>query len=149
MKLIIPVFLALILVSCRNATIVPIDYGHDQCSYCSMMMIDPHYGAELLTHKGKAYKFDSVECLAAYYQSRINQKDVKSLWVVNFRKSKSFIDASKAVYLHSLKLKSPMGLNLTAFQNREQIKVHDPILSWKAVQKLVYQKWLKGKIKHQ
>src|SRR5690606_30570495 len=46
-----------------------IDYGFDSCTHCKMTIADNRYGAELVTQKGKVYKFDAVECLTAYEES--------------------------------------------------------------------------------
>jgi copper chaperone NosL len=40
-----------------------INYNEDQCEYCKMKISDTRFGAELVTRKGKIYKYDSAECL--------------------------------------------------------------------------------------
>jgi copper chaperone NosL len=44
----------------------PINYGVDECELCRMRIMEDKYGAELVTEKGKVYKFDSIECLIKY-----------------------------------------------------------------------------------
>ena len=43
-----------------------IRYGEEVCDHCHMVIIDSRYGSELLTDKGKAYKFDAIECLIRF-----------------------------------------------------------------------------------
>lgn len=126
----------------------PIQFGHDQCADCKMIISDPRYGAELVTKKGKIYFYDSIECLAAAFQrADVEHQDIHSLWVINFMEPEQLIDARQAFYLHSENLPSPMGLFLTAFKEKEdRDRMHrefDGILmDWEAVLKLVKEKWL-------
>ena len=39
----------------------PINYGSDQCDFCRMTIVDKAHAAEVVTKKGRAYKFDSGE----------------------------------------------------------------------------------------
>jgi len=94
---------------------VPIDYGSDVGAFCRMIIADERYGAELITTKGRILKFDSVECLASYLHSEIDPDDVASLWVTDFSDPPTLIRVEEAFFLHSPNLRSPMGMNLTAF----------------------------------
>ena len=38
----------------------PIEYGEDQCDACKMRISDSRFGAELVTTKGKIYKYDAM-----------------------------------------------------------------------------------------
>jgi copper chaperone NosL len=91
-----------------------IRYGSDGCAYCKMTVTDERYGAELVTHTGKVQVFDSIECLVSYL---IENPDVpvQSLWVTPYNSPGSLIAAENALILHSPNLRSPMGMNLTAF----------------------------------
>jgi copper chaperone NosL len=95
----------------------PIAYGHDPCAHCLMTISDERYGAELVTETGKVYPFDSVECLAAYAADH-PELDVHSRWVTDFRDPTRLIPVEAAFFLHSPTLRSPMGMNLTAFGDR-------------------------------
>ncbi len=96
-----------------------IDIGHDACAQCKMIISDRRFGAELITTKGKIYKFDSIECLANYVQNK-ETSDHHDLWVINYNKPERWIDATKATYLQSEKISSPMGKNLSAFENNKE-----------------------------
>ena len=55
----------------------PINYGTDQCDHCRMTIMDKKFGAEILTKKGKAVKFDALECMINYLlENNINESDV-------------------------------------------------------------------------
>lgn len=93
----------------------PIRYGEDVCAHCRMVIMDERYGAELVTTKGRVFKFDSIECLAAYVLEMSDSSDIHSLWVTAFHTPGQLIRVDEAVLLRSRALNSPMGANLTAF----------------------------------
>ena len=95
---------------------VPIAYGSDTCNHCRMTISDERYGSEIVTSKGKAFKFDSIECMAAFVVTgAIERSDVALYLTTDYERPAVLIDATKAAYLHSQELRSPMGMNLTAF----------------------------------
>jgi len=107
--------LALIFSGCSNGP-RPIHYGEENGAYCKMGISDNRYGAELITDKGKTYAFDSVECLASFYlEDGVPKTDVASLWVTDFQNPPALIKVEDAFFLLSDNLRSPMGMNLTAF----------------------------------
>jgi copper chaperone NosL len=129
----------------------PIRFGSDLCVYCKMMISDTRYGGELVTAKGKIYKYDSAECLAAWtLTEKLKPGAIHSLWVVDFNHPEKLIDANQAIYLQSKDLRSPMGLNLSAFSERntaqkvEQLYIGS-LLDWDDVQSLVKNQWLSGR----
>ena len=62
----------------------PIDYGSDGCHYCSMTIVDHQHAAEIVTTKGKAFKFDAVECMMNHLKD-IDVSTVQLFLVNDFR----------------------------------------------------------------
>lgn len=93
----------------------PIEYGVDECAQCRMQVADARYGAELVTRTGRVLVFDAIECLARFRLADSTAARAKSLWVTDHERPGTLIDATGAVYLRSDSLRSPMGMNLTAF----------------------------------
>ena len=139
--------LSLLMITCTPEP-EPIIFGSDMCVYCKMMIADTRYGGELVTQKGKTYKYDSVECLAAsYLEQHIPLDDVHSLWVIDFNRPEFLINAENALYLKSKDLHSPMGLNLSAFSEESTVEKVAQLfmgvrLNWQQVQNEVNKKWL-------
>ena len=107
-------FLLLLLAGCKVEP-KPIAYGAANCAHCSMTVADNRYGAELVNDKGKAYFFDSAECLAAYINEQPEQgENAAFLLVTDYANPGKLIDARSAHFLQSEALPSPMGMNLTA-----------------------------------
>lgn len=107
------------LVSCSTKP-EPFKFGVDNCYFCKMGIVDPHYGAEIVTKKSKVYKFDDVICMARFLQSGgVEEKDIARKLVVNMEKENDFVEAGKAYFLVDPSLKSPMGSNAAAFKSQE------------------------------
>ncbi|MBI1931293.1 MAG: nitrous oxide reductase accessory protein NosL [Ignavibacteriales bacterium] len=119
MKNILFGIILLVSTNCSNGP-EPISYGHDSCDKCRMQIMDPKYGTELVTSKGKIYKFDSVECLA-FYAKNMNDDENSTLWVTDFLNKNELVEKNKAYFLLSENLRSPMGLNLTAFSSQADL----------------------------
>ncbi len=118
----------------------PLQFGKDACHSCKMKLMDDKFGAEIVTVKGKIYKFDDVNCMLNFYNSgTVAVEDIKDLLVVNFATPGSLIDGRNALYLKSPKIKSPMASNIAAFEKDEELKKADAeisgiVLSWGEVQ---------------
>lgn len=94
----------------------PINYESDECELCRMSIVDKQYGAELVTNKGKIYKFDSIECLINYSLNNNLIGDENNLMLVtDFSKPELFIDVKKSFYVYNNSFRSPMGLNVSSF----------------------------------
>lgn len=107
----------LLLFSC-NVSPQAIDYGNDGCHYCKMTIVDKLHAAEIVTAKGKAYKFDATECMINF----LDEFDTSSIQLYlanNYNKPGELIDATQATFLISENIPSPMGAFLSAFKNKE------------------------------
>ena len=130
------VILTFILSACTIET-KPIDFGNDDCDYCKMTISDTRYGAELLTKKGRDYKFDDLHCMKGFLNDEIVAEDqVHSLWIVDFSNPEQLIKAETSFLLHNDELKSPMGSNIAAFGSEEDVNTYHSeysgkILTWK------------------
>jgi copper chaperone NosL len=95
-----------------------IAFGKDQCHFCKMTIVDEKFGAELVTKKGKVYKFDDLKCLLDFYKSRSGSQDTYAHeLVVDFANRGSLINAADALYLTSPEIRSPMNGQMAAFQS--------------------------------
>lgn len=115
-------FFTLLLSSC-NKEPKPIEFGVDNCDHCMMNISDVRYGAELVTQKGRIYKFDDMYCMKTFLQDEVvTQAQVHSLWLVDFAATEKLIPAKESFLLHNPELKSPMGSNTAAFVDEKTCK---------------------------
>lgn len=99
----------------------PFAYGKDQCEDCRMTIMEPHFGAELITKKGRVYKFDDAHCIGNFLKkSAVQKKDVSQLVFVDYTHAKNFIDGEKAWFVVGEKLQSPMNSNAAAFATKDE-----------------------------
>jgi copper chaperone NosL len=114
-------FLIISLSSC-NAGPEQIKMGKDNCYFCKMTISDERFGAELLTKKGKVYKFDDVHCIISYLKTKdVPSENIKDIYLTNFCSNHQLINAKQSLLLKSEALKSPMNGNIAAFDNRDSL----------------------------
>ena len=111
------VALLLLLFSC-NVSPQAIDYGNDGCHYCKMTIVDKLHAAEIVTTKGKVYKFDASECMIHFLED-FDNSEIKLYLANNYTEPEVLIDATKATFLISENIPSPMGAFLSAFKTNE------------------------------
>jgi copper chaperone NosL len=110
------------LMSCNTGP-QPIKLGVDACSFCKMTIADNRFGAEIITKKGKIFKFDDMHCLLAFKKANtINNNDIKEIYLINFDEPHNFIEAPKAFLWKSNELHSPMGGNIANFTDETKLK---------------------------
>ncbi len=96
-----------------------IAYGEDACHFCRMTIVDRQHAAQLVTVKGKSFKYDAIECMMNHL-NKWDQPEVKYFLVTDYATPGQLVDATSSHYLISEAIPSPMGEFLTAFENREE-----------------------------
>lgn len=135
----ITVAFCLSLIACKVEP-EPLQYGKDGCHACKMTLMDNKFGAEIVTTKGKIYKFDDANCMLNFFNSgEVPSEDMKEILIVDFSKPENLIDARNALYVKSESIKSPMASNVAAFESNEDLKQMNTdwngiILSWGELQ---------------
>ena len=108
----------LVLMSC-SVEQKPISYGKDACHYCKMNIVDQQHASEIVTKKGKVFKYDAIECMANDNDN--NTADNVALYLVmDYKNPNNFLDAKLATYLISENISSPMNGNLSAFNTKSE-----------------------------
>ncbi len=96
----------------------PITYGRDGCDFCRMTIVDQGHAAQLVTQKGKNFKFDAIECLVHYLDDK-EQSDFSHILVASLNEPGILLSHSDAVFIISNNIPSPMGAFLSAVRVRE------------------------------
>jgi len=84
-----------------------------------MNIVDKQHAAEIVTQKGKAYKYDAIECMMRDILER-DETEIALFLITDYYNPGKLVDATKAVYLISENLPSPMGANLTGFESKSK-----------------------------
>lgn len=123
------ILFCLTMVSC-SVNPEPIQYGKDSCHYCKMQLMDNKFGCEIVTTKGKIFKFDDINCMLGFIDNTsLNEQDMAHCLVIDYASPGELIDARKALYLRSEQIKTPMASNVAAFQSSDQLIGHNN--TWK------------------
>ena len=95
----------------------PINYNYDECAFCKMKISDVRFGAEIVTSKGKIFKYDSAECLVRTHLED-EQNNYAYVLVTDYINPHNLIDAETDTFLISENKPSPMGGNLSAYEDK-------------------------------
>lgn len=119
----------------------PIRYGQDSCQHCKMTLMDQRFGAEIVTKKGRVYKFDDLNCLVAHLKAgQVAADQVEQLVAVDFAQKGQFVSLQKAFFLQNEALKSPMRADVAVFSDMKALENVRTLLgsgqtpTWQALQ---------------
>ena len=134
----LPVLIIFSLNSCNTAP-EKIMTGRDHCDFCKMPVSDNRFGAEVVTKKGKVFKFDDAHCIIYFMRSAgFRQENGDDVYFVDFTGNHSLIPAATALFLKSDSLRSPMNGNIAAFSNADSMqftmkKYPGTVFSWNQI----------------
>ncbi|MGC4235081.1 MAG: nitrous oxide reductase accessory protein NosL [Niabella sp.] len=126
--------------SCSSGGPEPIDYNKDACASCKMSISESRFATQVITEKGRVYKFDDISCMLDYTST--NKMEVKKYYIADFIKDKEWLDAATAFYVRHEEIHSPMGGNIAAFETESAAtayteKYNTDILVWQDLIKKV------------
>lgn len=137
MKKIIKLLFMYMLLSACTPKAQSITYGADMCHFCKMNIVDVQHASEIVTKKGKVFKYDAIECMLNSEEHQAPEKN--ALYLTNvYGQPEILVNAIKVTYLISERLPSPMGANLTAFETesaalKAKEELGGEIYSWSAL----------------
>ena len=112
---IFPVIPLLFIMAC-NPESQPINYGSDMCEFCRMSIVDQRFGSEIVTQKGKVYKFDAVECMINYLDKKVEDETrLKFILTNTLDRPGDLVDVQDCKFLISENMPSPMGAFINPF----------------------------------
>lgn len=106
--------------------------GTDHCDFCKMTISDARFAGELVTQKGRVYKFDDLHCLLAYLKATPTENG--KYYVSDYEQPFTLQPADKMIFVESAELKGPMGGQTAAFSDKEATaKYNGKTLTWKEI----------------
>lgn len=121
MKKLMYFLLLILIVSCSPKGAEPIKLNSDACAFCKMTIADGKFGAELITSKGRIYKFDDIHCMISYHKEN-KTKNIQSFYVHDFNQNNILIPAETAYYVTGGAINSPMRGNIIAAQTENETR---------------------------
>ncbi len=135
--------LSLAATACTVST-KPINYGQEACHFCSMTIVDRQHAAEVVTNKGKVFKYDAIECMINDTRKweKSDYENIALVVINDYSNPGKFTDAKTATYLISEQIKSPMGAFLSGFSsaNEAQKVQHEKtgdLFTWDSLQEKI------------
>ena len=134
------VVLAFIMASCNTSKPEPIKLNSDNCDNCGMTITDPKFATELLTSKGRYYKFDDISCLLNYISDNKDKADKAKCFVADYLGNNQLIPVETSIFIQGENINSPMGGNTAAFTNKDSAakyatKYEAETLTWETISK--------------
>lgn len=131
-------FFIIALSACEPTKPEPIKLNSDNCDNCGMTISNPKFAAELLTQKGRIYKFDDISCMINYKNDNKDKTAGSGFYISNFLGDNHLIPAETAIYIKGEKIQSPMGGNVAAFDNLDNANTYSlqfsaEITNWKTL----------------
>lgn len=125
--------------ACGPSGSEPINFGKDQCHYCRMTILNPKFGAELITKKGRVYKYDAAECVVNQLEEE--NIDYAGIFAIAYDKPQELKPVDSLHFVISPDFRSPMGANLAAFADETQLseKHRENTMSWEELRKKMNQ----------
>ena len=131
------VFLTFSFFSCAKTEVVPIKLNVDTCDFCKMTIADGKYAAEVISEKGRVFKFDDIMCMIHYGKENANTK-MAAHYVNDYTQDNVLIPAKTAFFLSEGTIQSPMRGGIIAFSSENEakefgIKLKAKPVTWGAV----------------
>lgn len=97
--------------SCSQ-TVEPIQYGKDNCSYCQMTIMKNNCGGEIISKKGKVFKFDDAGCLHDFIaDKKITTAEIGKIYFNDFEKG-VLVESVNLVLVKNDMYKTPMSSHI-------------------------------------
>jgi len=123
MKFTISYILLVVLVvgfsACNNGP-QPISYSQDACDFCRMTIVDKQHAAQIVTEKGRNYKYDAIECMVNDLKEW-DHPAADQILVTDYANPGTLTNAKSVQYLISKNMPSPMGEFLSAFESPSEL----------------------------
>ena len=137
MKKLTYLLILLLSVSCKTKEADPIKLNSDGCDFCKMKIADGKFGAELITTKGRIYKFDDMHSMINYQKENLATK-IQSFYIHDFNQNNVLISAESAFYVKGGEINSPMRGNIIAVKTEKEakniaLKYNASLVSWSEI----------------
>lgn len=120
----LPLFISFLIISCSKE-VVPINFGTDMCDHCMMTIVDKKFGGEIMSDKGKPYKFDAIECMIEYEAEKFSSDKSGSIssYTIDILNPGELIKTDIAYFVFSESIKSPMSGNLASYSSKSEAEI--------------------------
>ena len=138
MRFAIATIVALTLVGCSSLQPLPIRAG-DTCFTCGRLIAEPKLAAEMIDANGRAYKFETVTCMA---KDLVGHPAEKPATFVTDWSTGKWLPASNATYVRAVVDEATLAKSYYAFRSADTAAAFakektSPAIDWTTVQRQV------------
>lgn len=105
--------------ACSSNEPKPITLNSDGCEFCKMKISNGKFAAEVITQKGRYYKFDDIACMVQYVKTHTSVQ-YTSFFINDYQQENTLIPAKSSFYIRGGSLSSPMRGNIAAFSTEAE-----------------------------
>jgi len=109
---------ALVLASCAREP-KPIKLNADHCDHCKMSISNGQFAGEVITEKGRYYKFDDAACMIQYVKENTKVK-YASMFIADYLNANALMPVKNSFFLKGGSIASPMRGDAAAFSSEKQ-----------------------------
>jgi len=122
MKTLFLLLFATVIVSGCSVEPRPIKFGHDDCEFCKMKLMDERFGSQLVTDKGRIFMFDDVNCMVEFMESESGQRHNYAYEkIVDYSNPGELLDVHYTFFLKTEEVRTPMNSKIIALPDRETL----------------------------
>jgi copper chaperone NosL len=131
--------LALVLFSsCSSSGPEKINLNKDDCHNCKMSISDKRFACEIVTEKGRAYKFDDITCLMSFKKENQDKMANAIFYINNYLSPNDLLLSTNLTFVEGKHIGSPMGGNVASFTNKDSANVYlniwdAKLISWNEI----------------
>lgn len=122
----------------------PIQYGTDSCAFCKMTLMDKHFGAEVVTKKGKVFVLDDANCLVRFLKKGgLAASEIAGRYITDYAHPGVLLAVENAAFLRSERLQTPMASGIAAFASLNELdgvkaQLNGQALRWEELERIEF-----------
>ncbi len=113
-----------LLSACGTSGPQPINLNKDNCDYCKMTISDQKFASEILTSKGRLYKFDDVICMKNYKDENVDKMTNASFYVSDYLHNNDLVPFKQLTFIKGENIQSPMGGHIASFTDKDSASTY-------------------------
>lgn len=121
-----------VLSACGQSGPEAINLNKDDCDNCKMSISDNRFACELVTEKGRAYKFDDISCMISYKNENKDKMTNARFYVNDYLPPNALLNTDELTFVEGENVSSPMGGNIAAFSKKDSAETYSSRWSAKA-----------------
>lgn len=131
-KLLLGLAMLFTIISCGQKEPQPIKLNSDSCDFCKMTIANAQYAAQLITDKGRVYRFDDLTCMIQYTKENNGLPNAR-LFINDYLQANVFVSVEEANFLKGGIIHGPMGGKVVGFSKKTDAQNYESKLQAESI----------------